>query len=175
MESINDYINQGHYLAFVDIMGKTVDGRYIYRVDFTQAPDIVWGNLWNATPAGIIPQIRPEENCLSITAQLLTKHRYQLAKENTCFSMQDCIDGILPLMFDEPYSDEIVVLPFGLPLEDVIDELEEKGLHLENVKVVSQEKDDAVIDNLIDNLESQTNNQDGQDDDEGPDDEDFDF
>jgi hypothetical protein len=103
--NINEYINQGHYLAFIDIVGQTVEGKNIYRFDFTQAPDVVWGDSWNVTPAGIMPKLAPDPNCLSISAQLICEHRYQLAKESTCFSMQDCIDGIIPLMFDEPYSD----------------------------------------------------------------------
>ncbi len=72
--------------------------------------------------------------------------------------MQDCIDGIIPLMFDEPYSDELVVLDFGMPLEDVIAALDEQKLVLVNVMSVSEDKDNEVIDNLLDNLESQINN-----------------
>ena len=110
---IEELFEQGHFLAFVDDVGKTIDGKNIYRFDFTQAPDIVWGDMWNVTPSGIVPHLFPDPNCLSITAQMLTKHKYLLAKENTCFSMQDCIDGIIPLMFDDPHSDDLIILPFG--------------------------------------------------------------
>lgn len=167
---ISELFGLGHYLAFVDLIGRTVDGKNIYKFDFTQAPDIVWGDSWNVTPAGIVPKIIPDVNCLSVTAQLLTEHKYQLAKENTCFSMQDCIDGIIPLMFDEPYSDEFVLLPFGMPLEDVVESLEELSLELVNPKNVNEERDNQVIDNLIDNLETQIN---APSDDDGDFDEDF--
>ena len=169
--SINDYINEGHYLAFVDYVGNTVDGKHIYRFDFTQATDVVWGENWNVTPAGIVPNISPDQNCLSITAQVLVDgYTYRLAKDNTCFSMQDCIDGILPLLFDDPYGEEPLNLPFGMPLEDVIDAIGQWKLELINPKNVNEERDNEVIDGLIDNLETQINQ---TQDDDGLDDEDF--
>lgn len=170
---IKDFFDQGHYLAFVDLIGQTVDGQNIYRFDFTQAPDVVWGDSWNVTPAGITPNLFPDQNCLSITAQVICPHRYQLAKESTCFSMQDCIDGIIPLMFDEPYSDELVVLDFGTPLEQVVEKLETLGLELVNAKNINEERDNEVIDTLIDNLETQINQPPA--DDEGDFDEEDDF
>lgn len=154
-----------HFLAFVDIAGKTIDGKYIYRFDFTKATDIVWGDQWNTTPAGIIPNLEPDMNCLSLTGKVETKHRYLLAKENTCFSMQDCIDGILPLLFDEPYSDELMVLPFGMPMENVISELEKHQLSIMDIKDVNEENDNEIIDNLVDSLESQTKQADNDDND----------
>ena len=147
--------NDEDFLAFVDLVGKRIDGKYIYRFDFTKSPDIVWGDQWNATPAGIVPNIAPMENCLSLTGQVICGHRYMLAKENTCFSMQDCIDGIIPLLFDEPYDDELMVLPFGIGISEVQEILEERGLALENLKDINEEKDNEVIDDLIEKLEGQ--------------------
>lgn len=161
-----------HFLAFVGYAGRTVDGKHIYRFDFTRATDIVWGDQWNATPAGIIPDLEPDINCLSLSGQVLSKHRYILAKENTCFSMQDCIDGILPLLFDNPYSDELMVLPFGMPMEEVINTLEEHNLELINVKDVNEEKDNQVIEGLIDNLETKIK---GSDEEPPEEDDDLDF
>lgn len=151
------------YLAFVDLIGKRIDGKYIYRFDFTKSPDIVWGDQWNATPAGIVPNITTLDNCLSLTGQVICSHRYKLAKENTCFSMQDCIDGIIPLLFDEPYDDELMVLPFGMGMGEVEEILAEHGLELENLKDVNEEKDDKVIDDLIDKLEGQFGTEDTDD------------
>ena len=143
------------FLAFVDLVGKRFDGKYIYRFDFTKSTDIVWGDQWNATPAGIVPNIEPLDNCISLSGQVLCSHRYMLAKENTCFSMQDCIDGIIPLLFDQPYDDELMVLPFGMPMSEVEEVLAQHGLQLENLKDVNEEKDNEVIDDLIDKLEGQ--------------------
>ena len=159
-----------HYLAFVDYAGKSIDGKDIYRFDFTKAPDIVWGEQWNATPAGLMPNLQPDMNTLSITGQVMCKHRYMLAKNNTCFSMQDCIDGIIPLLFDEPYSDELMVLPFGLEMDEVISILNEHGLELVNLKDVNEEKDNEVIEGLIGNLETQMK---GSENEPPEDDEDF--
>lgn len=168
---VNELFEQGHFLAFVDYVGKTVDGKHIYRFDFTRATDIVWGDQWNATPAGIIPNLEPDMNCLSLSGQVLSKHKYLLAKDNTCFSMQDCIDGIIPMLFDEPYSDELMILPFGMDLEQVVNTLNEHGLELINLKDVNEEKDNQVIEGLIDNLETKIK----ETDDEEPPEDDLDF
>ena len=143
------------YLAFIDLVGKRIDGKYIYRFDFTKSTDIVWGEQWEATPAGIVPTITPLDNCLSLSGQVICSHRYQLAKENTCFSMQDCIDGIIPLLFDDPYDDEFMMLPFGIPMSEVEEILGEHGLVIENLKDLNEDKDNEVIDDLIEKLEDQ--------------------
>lgn len=156
-KTVIDIIPEEHFLAFVDCVGKTVDGKYIYRFDFTRASDIVWGDAWNATPAGIIPKLEPDVKTLSISGQVLSKHRYQIAKENTCFSMQDCIDGILPLLFDEPYSDDLMILRFGIGMPEVLSILEEHGLELTDIKDVNAEQDEKVIENLISTIKEKEN------------------
>lgn len=148
------------YLAFVDYMGTTIDGRHRYRFDFSQAPEIVWGEEWNSTPAGIIPNIQPDANCLSICGEVVCDTRFILAKENTCFSMQDCIDGIIPLLFSDITESNIIMLPFGTPKSEVDEILSQYGLQIENIKRVNEEKDDEVINTLINTLEGQT----GEDD-----------
>ena len=101
---------------------------------------------------------------------MLDNYTYKLAKDNTCFSMQDCIDGIIPLLFDDPYGNEPLMLPFGMPLEDVISAIDVWKLELINPKNVNEERDNKVIDGLIDNLETQINQ---TREDDGLDDEDF--
>jgi hypothetical protein len=51
-----------------------------------------------------------------------------------------------------------------MPLEDVIATLDEQELVLVNAMSVSEDKDNEVIDNLLDNLESQINNPPTEDD-----------
>ena len=33
------------YLGFVDEIGRTVDGKYIYRFDFTVDKETIWGDF----------------------------------------------------------------------------------------------------------------------------------
>ena len=148
-------IEDQQYLAFVDFIGTTIDGQYRYRLDFSQAPEVVWGEDWNSTPAGIIPNIAPDANTLSITGEIVSGKRYLLAKENTCFSMQDCIDGIIPLLFSDVNDSDTIVLPFGMKKEDVEESLSQNNIVLENIKRVNEEKDNAVINSLINTLEQQ--------------------
>ena len=96
------------YLAFVDYIGRTIDGQYIYRFDFTVDPDSVWGEFFNVTPAGIVPDMQPDINSLSKTCKVNFPVEMQIAKKNYCFSMQDCIDGIIPVIFSEISEDAVV-------------------------------------------------------------------
>lgn len=145
------------YLAFVDEIGRGIDGGYVYRLDFTYDPDSVWGDFFNSIPAVIVPDLQPDKNALSSTATIKTDRQLSLAKKNGCFSMQDCIDGIISLCFFE-YEDEttdeesVFKLDFGDTLEDVIDKLDKIGVSLDNKKDI--DGDDSEIDTLITNMKS---------------------
>ena len=79
------------------------------------------------------------------------------AKENACFSMQDCIDGIIPLCFSEIndetvyYKDKPLRFNFGDNREFVEMKIKECGLTnlgLEEIK----RGDESLVDDLINNL-----------------------
>ena len=89
------------YLAFVDEIGRTIDGYYTYKFDFTYDKEIVWGDFFNICPCSIVPNLIPDINTLSHTINIDLPSQLELAKNNMCFSMQDCIDGIIPLIFSE--------------------------------------------------------------------------
>ena len=145
------------YLAFVDEIGRGIDGGYVYRLDFTYDPDSVWGDFFNSIPAVIVPDLQPDKNSLSSTATIKVKSQLSLAKKNGCFSMQDCIDGIISLCFfepDEELTDEEIKfkLDFGEPIEDVIVKLDDINVSLDNKKDI--DSDDSEIDTLITNMKS---------------------
>ena len=153
------------YLAFVDEIGRTVDGKYIYRFDFTPDSETVWGEFFNVAPAAIIPNLQPDKNTLSRTAKAIFPREMVIAKKNYCFSMQDCIDGIIPLMFCEidENSVEINGEPFYLNFAENLSSVEEKmksvGIELfdfEDVKI----GDESAIDNLIDSIGDENNDDD---------------
>ena len=89
------------FLAFVKNIGNTLDGQNIYEFMFTTVPDVVWGDNFNIIPAGIIPNITPEPNCLSRKGRVITDIDFNLACKSTCFSMMDSIDGIIALCFTD--------------------------------------------------------------------------
>ena len=146
------------YLAFVDYIGRTIDGQYIYRFDFTVDADSVWGEYFNVTPAGIVPDLQPDINSLSKSCKVIFPIEMQLAKKNYCFSMQDCIDGIIPLIFSEiseegiEYNDAPLFFKFGENFETIKETLQSINIELYDIEDVKK-GDESAIDDLIDNID----------------------
>ena len=139
------------YLAFVDEIGRTIDGKYLYRFDYSKDTEIVWGNYFNITPAIIVPNIQPDSNCLSKTEEVISEKKLELAKTNGCFSMQDCIDGIISLCFSQINDDESIYyngeplkFDFGEKLEDVRERLTKCGFTLCGLKEVEADDEPLV-------------------------------
>lgn len=147
------------YLAFVDFIGRTIDGNFIYRFDFTFDPDTVWGEYFNITPAAIIPDLQPDKNSLSSTCKVIFPIEMEIAKKNYCFSMQDCIDRIIPLIFSEisektiEYNDGPLFLMFGERIENIKNILESINIKLFDFETV-EKGDESTIDDLIDSIDN---------------------
>jgi hypothetical protein len=141
------------YLAFVRKIGNTLDGDFIYEFMFTTVPDVVWGDNFNIIPAGIIPNLVPENNCLSRKGRVVTNIDFKLACESTCFSMMDCIDGIISLCFTEAGIDDEFHFNFGESLPDVNERLERHNLKLLNLEEVKFD-DESIIDDVVKQLEN---------------------
>lgn len=148
------------YLAFVDEIGQTLDGGYIYRFDFTEDTDVVWGEYFNVVPSVIIPDLQPDKNCLSTSVKVVFPRKMAIAKKSSCFSMQDCIDDILPLMFSEidentlEYEEKPFQLRFGEELEEVEKKINAVKLEMFGRKEV-EKGNDAAIDNLIKSMDDE--------------------
>lgn len=151
------------YLAFVAKIGEDSEGKNIYRFDFTEAPDIVWGEGWNIIPCSIIPNLAPDKKTISATARMVSEKEYRLAKDNSCFSMQDCIDGVISLLFTTPRDMDELILDFGEKYEDVEKELSNCGLELTDFEEVRQNKENEIIDDTLNILENIKNDEDDLD------------
>ena len=146
------------FLGFVDLIGRTIDGKYIYRFDFTTDTDVLWGEYFNVTPSGIIPDLQPDKNALSRSGKIIFPREMAIAKKNYCFSMQDCIDGIIPLIFSEIDEEtmELDEKPFYIRFGESFNEVKEKldKVNLDFFELYEIEKgDDSAIDALINDLE----------------------
>lgn len=154
------------YLAFVDEVGRTLDGKYIYRFDFTIDSETVWGEFFNVAPSAIVPDMQPDRNTLSRSGKAILPRKMSIAKHSYCFSMQDCIDGIMPLMFSEidentlEYEGSPLFFNFGEPLELVESKIRAIGSEIFDLSEV-EKGDDSAIDKLI---ESMPDNNDENDD-----------
>ena len=146
------------YLGFVDFIGKSTNGEYIYRFDFTTDIDVLWGEYFNVAPTAMIPNLQPDENTLSRSGKVLFPREMVIAKKNYCFSMQDCIDGIVPLIFSEideetlSYNDEPFFIHFGEKFEDVENKLKLFGLSFFELHNI-EKGDSSAIDDLIDSID----------------------
>lgn len=162
------------YLGFVDYIGRTTDGGYIYRFDFTIDIDTIWGEFFNVAPTAIIPDLQPDKNSLTTQAKVIFPKEMVIAKKNYCFSMQDCIDGILPLIFSEideetlMYQEKPFFINFGTPLEDVKRILSEINIEMFDIEEVKK-GDDSLIDDLINSIDDNSD----EDDDDNFDDDNF--
>lgn len=103
------------YVGFIDRIGKTDDGRPIYRFDFTYDKDAVWGEFFNVAPAGMMPVLEPDKNTLSHSGKAIFPKEIDLARNNMCYSMQDCFDGIIALAFSKMDNDNALLDDKGKP------------------------------------------------------------
>lgn len=153
----------GDYLAFVKKIGDTLDGQNIYQFMFTTVPDVVWGENFNIIPAGIIPNLVPDNNCLSRKGRVVTDIDFFLACESTCFSMMDAIDGVIALCFTEPGVGEEIIFYFNEAFETVLEKLRMHGLELTELEDVKIEDEDDIIDGAIKRLETEQEGEEGED------------
>lgn len=154
------------YLAFVKKIGDTLEGQNIYQFMFTTVPDVVWGDNFNIIPAGIIPNLAPDNNCLSKKGRVITDIDFFLACESTCFSMMDAIDHVVALCFTEPGVGEEIIFHFNDTLEEVREKLESNGLKLTDLEDVKIEDEDDIIDGAIKSLGGEQDEGDESNDDD---------
>ena len=101
----------------------------------------MWGDNFNITPAGIIPDLEPDSSTIK-SEQLLTSNLpLQTAAESTWFSLQDCIDGIIALLFCGS-GEKIVSIPFGMEKGRVEKYVEWFGGTLKDVKYKPKMKEE---------------------------------
>lgn len=106
------------YIVFAEKTGEDEAGNKFYRLLTSNDVEIVWGNNFEQTPAGIIPDLEPDSQSIANEYLLTTKLDLKTAVESTWFSLQDCIDGIISLLFCGE-GEKIVNIPFGMPMDDV--------------------------------------------------------
>lgn len=147
------------FLAFVKKIGNTLDGQNIYEFMFTTVPDVVWGDNFNIIPAGIIPNLTPEKNCLSRKGRVITDIDFKLACESTCFSMMDSIDGIIALCFTEAGIEDEFHFDFGDSIIKVNETLKKHNLELIEMEEIKFDED-GIIDDVVKQLENEENDDD---------------
>jgi hypothetical protein len=141
-------------LIFVNKLGKNSDEKWVYEFYFSDEADAAWGLDWDVKPSVIcnisVPQ-RMEYNFIKI---LNTDVSLNVSHKNSCFSMQDCKDTIIPVAWEdldnaEEYPEEgRLVFPFSMDIIDVEHMLALRNLSFED----GNSKDDVDFTQNVNNL-----------------------
>ena len=115
-------------LCFMRNVGTDIDGKNIYELLFSETIDTFWGEGFEYMPASLVNEMVPNKDSYSVTKTIKTSLKLCLATESSCHSMQDCMDNIIAMAYEDisdydEFPDEgRLVLHFG----DSYDEIERK-------------------------------------------------
>lgn len=129
-------MNSNLVLCFVRGVGTDVDGNNLYEFLFTDAPDDFWGEGFEYMPASLSNNLTPNEDSYCLIKTIKTTLKLGLAMESCCHSMQDCIDNIIAIAYEditgyEEFPDEgRLVFHFGDSYEKVEYELIKRDIRL---------------------------------------------
>jgi hypothetical protein len=124
-------------LIYVNIIGKNAEDEYVYEFYFSDEPEMAWGVDWDIKPAAICNLSVPQKMNYDVIKILKTNITLSVAQKNSCFSMQDCKDGIIPIAwenidgYDEYPEEGRIVLAFGVELKNVEQMLNKRSLMFE--------------------------------------------
>jgi hypothetical protein len=125
-------------LLFIRLIGEENDGYYRYEFIFTDNPDEAWGDDWEYKPSGLVNSLIPSDEYITEIHIVKTKIKFDLIQNNMCFGMQDCMDGIVALAFEnideyENYpEDGRLFFMFGESFDEV-----ERKLAIKNILMIN--------------------------------------
>lgn len=126
------------YLGFVRLIGEENDGYFRYEFIFTDNVDEFWGDNFEYKPAGLVNDLIPSDEYITEIHIVKTKIKFDLVQNNMCFGMQDCMDGIVALAFEnideyENYpEDGRIYFMFGEEMSEV-----ERKLAIKNILFIN--------------------------------------
>ena len=88
--------------------------------------------------------MRPADDMIATIKRLSTIIPFGLAQRNTCFSMQDCIDGVIALAWEDlsdydEYPEPRLIFQFGESFEEVEDKLARRSQFFSNKAIAKKE------------------------------------
>lgn len=96
-----DEIEEKIYLCFVRLIGEESDGYYRYEFIFTDNVDEVFGENWEYKPCCLVNDLMPSDEYITEIHIVKTKIKFDLVQNNCCFGMQDCLDGIVAIAYED--------------------------------------------------------------------------
>lgn len=129
-----EIIETENHLCFINLVGVEEDNKYRYEFIFTDDIDNVWGENFDEKPAGLINNLMVDEQYKTETHVVRTTIKFDLVQQCCCFGMQDCMDGIVALAYEniddyDAYPDDgRLVFNFGESFNDVSRKLALKNI-----------------------------------------------
>lgn len=117
-------------LVYINPIGKNSEGKNEYEFFFSETPETVWAEDWNIEAPSACSNLQPEPSMYSLVERIETEVPLKCVQQNSCFSMQDCVDTIIAIVwediseyeqFPEPYR---IVIHYGERYEKVKEILE---------------------------------------------------
>ena len=131
-------------LVFINRIGKSLDGRYEYTLYYSDEPENVWAEDYSEQVPSVckIESLIPEEGTYNFTRKATSTNNIHLAQDNSCFSFQDCIDGIIQLAWAYDMNGGFYYgIPYGSDVEMSDLFLEKAGMTLGDFKEINKDKE----------------------------------
>ena len=137
------------FLIYAELVGKDAHEMYEYDFYFSENPESAWGEDWNEPcPAACDKDVlRPDISMYSEIRRLVTIIPFGLMVNNTCFSLQDAIDDIIPCAWEdistyEEFPSPIrLVFHFGESFESVEDKLAQRQQFFNEKKISNKQEE----------------------------------
>ena len=140
-------MNKTLYFVFMELVGNNSQDLFEYDLLFSNDPDLVWAEDWNEQCPSACVNVRPE-SYVNAVYRIETNIPFGLAQRNSCFSMQDCVDGIISLAWEdiseyENYPDPYrLVFKYGEKFESVEEKLGTREVEMK--EIVSEEPEEET-------------------------------
>ena len=126
------------YLIYINPIGKNSNDLFEYEFFFSETPDIVWGEDWDNPCPAACENTLPDPETYSEVKILKTNIPLSCIQNNVCFSLSNCIDGIVCLGYENisdytEYPEPIrLVFKFAENYGSIIEKFELREIMFEN-------------------------------------------
>ena len=127
------------YLIYAEKVNELPNslGEYEYEFFFSEEPETAWGDDWNQNCPSACSRsgLRPYDEHITMIKRLSTSAVLTTIGENSCFSLQDCVDGIVACVWEdintydeypEPFR---IVFKFGEKYSTICAKLEKREIY----------------------------------------------
>ena len=129
-------------LIFISFIGKTQKDEYEYKLYYSETPDKVWRDDYaeQAPSTCSIEDLIPNTEDYYATIRAVSDKKINLIQDNSCFSIQDCMDGIISIAWVDNNDGTYSGLKYGSSYKDSTDFLYKIGFDFKELVEVNKDK-----------------------------------